>query len=238
MVKRSSASVLCWSRGLLAVTVVVGLVGCGGTPDPIHSPAIHPSETAKNPSDVHTASCDPKLYPCGPFGYQSGDVIPNVAFTGRLKPGDANSTAAIKMSDFFQDKSVKLVALLVAAEWCGPCQQEQGELVDAYAAYKAKNAGVAFFEVLTESTNRSPADLATVDRWTAKKWTNASTGMGNKLITFPVGADPSYTVVPLGLTAYPTQILIQTSDMTIQVLGQGYGPGGALESNINSILGL
>lgn len=199
---------------------------------------IVPEETAKPAA----ATCDGTEYPCGPFGYHSGDVIPNLRFIGRVDAngnGDLTDDPAteIALGDFYKKPGAKVLALLVAAEWCPPCQEEQGELESTWRDYQDQQKPVVFLEVLTQSNDGSPADLDTVTRWTKKKWVDSNTMTSGLKLSFPVAADPTEAVGPYGLSGYPTQLIIDTE--TMQLLDEphsGYGAGW-LGDTIDGALG-
>lgn len=217
---------------LLSAATALLLGACG------EAQTIIPEETAKSGAEAQVATADPKVYPLGPYGFTQDTVIPNLSFVGKAdmnKSGKVNDDSPIRisLSDYYGKPDIKLLVLMVAAEWCGPCNQEQGELVTSYAKVAPK--GVAYLEALTQSTNHSPADMATVDRWTGKAWTDQQTGKGGLFLPFPVVADPTDISEQLGASAIPTQLIVRTSDMQIVVFHQGYGKGW-LEANVNDQL--
>jgi hypothetical protein len=176
-------------------------------------------------------SCIPMPYPSGPYGVVVGQVIDNLQLVGQHDTngdGVVNSLDAIApicLSDYFQNKQIKVLAVLVAAEWCSPCQQEQPELVQSWNNYKTTNAGVAYLEAIIQDKNGNPADITTVDRWSTKF-----------MIPFDMAADPTVALGPYyNIAAFPMQMVIRTSDMTIQWQNNGYSPG-ALESAVNAAL--
>ena len=206
---------------LVAVSLFV-VAGCGA-PD-----MVKPMEMGKGGGGE---ACDATQYPCGPFGYALGSIVDNLQFVGQ-HDDDANGTPTndpilpIKLSDYYRDKGIKVLAVLVAAEWCPPCKAEQPELVKSWNDYQAKKAGVQYFEAIIQQNNGSPADMATVDRWAT-----------TYKLPFDVGADPTVALGPYyNIAAFPMQMVIQTSDMSIQWLNNGYGMG-ALENAIDPLLG-
>ena len=85
-----------------------------------------------------TPACVAKVgqYPPGPFGTMPGSVIANIEMSGR-RDGNASGgisddmLATIKLGDYARP-DVKILALIVGAEWCGPCKAEQPELVQMW----------------------------------------------------------------------------------------------------------
>lgn len=190
---------------------------------------------------------DPSKYPVGPYGFVIGGVIPNLEFVGyKDDNGDGkvtdNTPRKVRLSDYYQDKNIKVLAVLVAAEWCGPCQQEQNELIVSWNAYQKSKAGVAYVEALIESAKKDtagrflPADLETVQRWGNHAWPDRTGKNPAAIIPFPLVADPTVALGPWYPTpAFPMQLVIKTSDMTIQWANNGYGPG-AIEQQIGFVL--
>ena len=223
------------SLDTLSAALVVGCLigaGCGVAPAPMV-----PVENGKGDSTNQAST----KYPAGPYGAQVNDVIANLSFVGKADDnGDGDITndpiRKVQLSDYYNDKSIKVLAILVAAEWCGPCQQEQFELVTSFKKYQAGKSGVAYLEAMIESTNHSPADVGTVDRWAGHAWPNYKDKTMTAKIPFPVVADPTVVLAPYyEYPAFPMQVVIRASDMTIQWQGIGYGPG-ALEGAIDPLL--
>lgn len=199
---------------------------------------IIPEETAKSGAEAVVATNDPKLYPDGPYGFTLDTVIPNLTFVGKRDSNgdgrvDDEKPTQISLSDFYGKKDVKLLAFLIAAEWCGPCNLEQGELVTSYGKLHAE--GVEYLEAVTENNKGAPADIPTLDRWTGKSWTDQQTKKTGLYLPFPTVVDPTKIATMLGASAIPTQLIIRTSDMRIMVFNQGYGKGW-LEANVNDQL--
>ena len=220
---------------LLAATSLLGMAlasGCGAPP-PIS--VDEPAQGAATPlgaahKTTPTNVCDKSAYPCGPFGFLSGEVVANLQLYGRHDDNN-NGTVTddpariIKMSDYYKDKSIKVIAVLVAAEWCGPCQQEQPDLVAAWKKYQTNKSGVAFIEAIIQRKDGTPADLDAVDRWSKQFKT-----------PFDMVADPTVALGPYyNVAAFPMQMVIQTSDMTIQAQNNGYMRGW-IENTVDSLL--
>src|SRR5207244_3255682 len=113
--------------------------------------------------------------------------------------------------------------ILGCAMWCGPCQQEQPQLVAMANQYAAGD--VAFFEGLGQDGALHPADLHDVTTWSERFE-----------LPFLVGADPELVLAPYFLQpAYPMQMVVRTSDMTI--LWQDVGADAAmLKAQIDAAL--
>lgn len=228
------------SRPFGAAAAAALLFAACGTPAPVI-----PVEDGKGGDPLNTV--DPSKYPVGPYGFTVGNVIPNLEFVGyKDDNGDGkvtdNTPRKIRLSDYYQDKNIKALAVLVAAEWCGPCQQEQNELVTSWNKYQQDKKGVAYVEAIIESAKRDssgrflPADLETVQRWGNHAWPDPRGKNPAAIIPFPLVADPTVVLGPWYPTpAFPMQLVIKTSDMTLQWANNGYG-AGALELQIDTVL--
>jgi hypothetical protein len=219
----------------LSVAALVGCSPSGSTSSNL------PDLLGFNPGngpDGSAASCGAGIYPCGPYGSSLGNVIDNLALVGQ-KDDNMNGTPTddpvrpIHFSDYYQDKSLKILVVLVAAEWCVPCQMEQSELITSWQKYQTNKNGVAYLEAIIEDIHHAPADMTTVDRWAGRMWPPS-----NLKIPFDMAADPTVALGPYyDIAAFPMQMVIQTSDMTIQWQNNGYSPG-ALEAAVNTALGI
>jgi thiol-disulfide isomerase/thioredoxin len=194
------------TRIAFAAVLAVGLVACG---------VEKPVEMAKT-GDV-AGQCDASKYPCGPFGYTIDSVIENLELVGRTdsdQSGVVDSGDELKkigLSRYFQDKNIKAVVLVVAAEWCGPCRAEQPSLVATWKSYQSKGGHVAFVQAIVQNNARKPADMTVVDRWST-----------TFKIPFDMVADPTNALGPYyNAAAFPMQMLIRTKDMSIKFQDNG-----------------
>jgi thiol-disulfide isomerase/thioredoxin len=218
-------------KRLLPLSLLVA--ACGGVVAPDA-----PSETKNTPSTNAE-------YPSGPYGYVTGTVVDNLQMVGRIDD-DANLTPTndpirlIKLSDYYQKRDkVKVLVVMVAAEWCGPCRAEQAGVIEMYNQYKEANMGVEFLEAIVQDKNYKPADMATADRWANSKWIEAypytTTGKG-AIIPFPITADPTVALGPYyDVAAFPMQFIIRTSDMQIMWQNNGLA-NAALQNQIDAVL--
>jgi hypothetical protein len=187
---------------------------------------IDPMETPKTSGSM---TCDPMKYPCGPYGYWQGSTIQDVELVGQrdsngngvIDSGDA--VVPIHLSDYFQNKSTKAIFVGVAAGWCGPCKMEQPGLVSASSKYKTQ---VGFLEALIEDASGNPADTTFVDSVWAARYQ----------IPFDLAADPASVLGPYyAQGAFPMQMVIRTSDMSIQYQSNG-APLSEVQTAIDQIL--
>src|SRR5262245_20562881 len=80
-------------------------------------------------------------YPAEPYGYQVDNTIQNIEFLGKVPKSASDDYASLPMqkvslSDFYKSSTAKLLFIVGAARWCGPCNMEAPSikrLGDTYA---------------------------------------------------------------------------------------------------------
>jgi len=203
--------------GLMAVvlgTTALGATGCGAVPG-----TVAPVERGKGGDG---AACDPAAYPCGPFGYESGSVVENMALPARRDTnGDGKyeneAIATVALSEYFQDQKIDVLVINASAEWCKFCNDEQPDLVEiATNKVTGRNyAGrVAVLGVIVEgATAGVPSDMATADKW--RKMHS---------LPFVVAADPGRLMLPYyeDPNVLPMNMIVRTSDMSIRAQFMGH----------------
>ena len=192
--------------GALALaTLVPALAGCPA-PNPVALPDFSTPAGDLAGADLSSV-CN---YPKGPYGTATNSVIANLGF--QIKRNAMGAATAINLGDLHCNSDIKVLAILVSAEWCLPCQAEQPELVQLYSDYAAANKGVAFVEFIVQNNDHSAGDAATLDRWATKFKVN-----------FDMGIDANSALAPFyDPNNFPSEMVIQTSDMTIQATRKGY----------------
>lgn len=180
------------------------------------------------------ATCDPAVYPCGPYGYQPGSVIEDLSLVARVdgngdgKSDETDPVGTIPLSRYFQDKNIYALVMTGSAEWCGPCQAEQPGLKDLYESYQKVGGHLAILETIIQDTNYRPSTIAVADRW-KKRFQ----------LPFDVAADPSVVLSPYyDINAFPMNMVIRTSDMKIVWQSNGGGPESetAMRRQIDAIM--
>jgi hypothetical protein len=192
-------------------------LGCGAAPssnDPGTTTADPPPSNEETPPTVDEP---PALeYPSGPYGKAQGNVFPDVAFEG-YRDGDGEWTT-LHMLDLFDPdgaKGVRGIYVVVAAQWCGVCQQEAMRLPKSYPAWKGR--GARFLMVLGQDNARKPALQSTVDAWQSRFH-----------LPFDVGADPKLEFLPPGATGFPTCYVIDPRTMKIVRVLPGVTSDGSI----------
>ncbi len=185
---------------------LLAVIGCGSPQ------SIDPVETTKDEPTTNAVK-----YPAGPYGYYQGSIVANLTLTGQRdtnKSGviDTGDTITpIHLSDYYNDGKTKVLVVMVAAEWCGPCKAEQPGLVQMWNGYGGHDGEVQFLEAMIQNVQGQPADMTVVDRW-AKTYA----------IPFDMAADPTVALGPYyNVAAFPMQMVIQTKDMSIQWQNNG-----------------
>jgi hypothetical protein len=179
----------------LALATLVALSGCG-------------NNHAQMQNDAGT--CNPAVYPCGPYGYSVGSVIGDLTVTGRIDVNGDGSVLddpiqPISLHDYFANKKIKVLFISLATVWCAPCATEQPSLVQLYDGYKTAGQGVAFLQLILQNGQSMPSSQADVDAW-AQTYS----------IPFDMAYDPQNALAPYYTpTAFPEQLVLRTSNMTL-----------------------
>lgn len=178
-----------------------------------------PTPAAEQPA-VEEPSPEPEpaplAYPDAPYGQVQGSVFPNSQFDG-YRDG-AGEWTKLSMLDYFDptgEKGVRALYVVVAAQWCGVCQQEAARLPRSYPSWKER--GARFLMVLGQDSSRGPATQSTVDAW-----------QGRFELPFDVGADPELKFLPPGATGFPTCYVVDPRTMKIVRVLPGITSDGSI----------
>lgn len=197
------------------IAISLALLGCGSTPN--------------NMPDAGCATA--AQYPCGPYGASQGSVIADLALSGKRDDNMSGSPAddavrPISFADYYKDKDARVLVVLTAAEWCGPCKAEQPSLVSLYQGYQGSAPGqVAFLESIVQDNAGNVAAQLNVDNWTT-----------TYKIPFDMAADPDQALAPYyNVSTFPMQMVIRTRDMTIAWQNNGLA-GSQLKDQIDLVI--
>jgi hypothetical protein len=166
-------------------------------------------------------------YPAGPYGLGKASVIPNLKFYGLHNPSEYPQDLSavpdmepIELAEFYNPTGTgtfraestyrpgelqpTILWIDISAQWCPPCQDESKTVLPAdYTAYHDK--GLEIMLELIEDTKGNDALPKNLWQWTTKYHT-----------AWPAVIDPTRQVDSFFVqSAYPTNILIDTSTMTI-----------------------
>lgn len=209
-------------RRSLLCAALVALTGCGENLAPPF------------PEGQGQAPDSGSQYPAGPYGVTVGDVIPNFGFIGYPSPETStDEERAIELADFwnqtgedtFPEESIfgagepkpTVLAVVLSAVWCGPCQLEAAELLPEEHARYAPRGGQFMLVLVDGPSQGSPAELSQLKAWTSKYETR-----------FPAVIDPKYQLGSLfPSSAFPANILIDTQTMEILEVVSGIPQEGS-----------
>ena len=186
----------------LTLALVLGAAGCGNGSSTADAGGTGGGDMVGNPN----------AYPSGPYGTQVGSTIKDLSL--RVQTGAGGTFADKKLSDYRADYlagKLKVLVIVGAAYWCEPCKAEQPDLVTLSNDYKAKNAGVAFLDVVVEDLAKNAATEMQVNDWAVRY-----------SIPFDLAADPNRVLTPyFDTNTFPNALVIKLSDMTIQFFHSG-----------------
>lgn len=161
-------------------------------------------------------------YPEGPFGVGVGSVVHNFEFVGYTRPDvDKADMEVVSFSDFYNPTGTdvfpedgrawaglpkpKALAISVTAYWCPPCKKEWGEDIPPLQAEFGPKGGMFLLLMSDGNAGGVPPVIDELDSWTS-----------SFDVTAPAVLDPSLDFQPVWVgDAYPQNILVRTSDMTI-----------------------
>lgn len=197
-------------RALAAFVLISVLSACGS-----NAPEIPDELVADVPS------CAAPDYPSEGAGTEVGDVTKNACFVGyrapdRVAPSEEHRET-VALSDYYDPAGTKGVSLLLintAAIWCAACVAEHGYLPERAAELGPR--GLVILSTLFQDGQRSPADMADLERW-----------IENFEPNFPMVADPE---LQLGLYASPDSAPLNmvVDARTMKILRKYIGDQGAV----------
>lgn len=176
--------------------------GSNPNPNPNPPPPQYPGDdiTGNKPKqcDFHDAmaclaSCTPaECYPGSNIGYQErkvgnpgtpGNRIPNMRFLAHQNLDTATATPSsgdlkpVQLSDFYDPTGSKyrIIRLVVAATWCGPCNQEADYIVTNTIPQQVAPDGAVFIQALSDGPSvGTPATQLDLENWITKHQLNFS----------------------------------------------------------------
>jgi peroxiredoxin len=153
-------------------------------------------------------------------GYYGRNIFRFITLNKDLKTGDKYADFSepdvhgqmVKLSDF----KGRLVLLDFWASWCGPCREENPQLVKAYRAFKDRG-----FEILGVSADDNKKFWLEAVQTDSLTWPNVS----------DLSGDQNKAALIYGVSYYPTNFLIDSSGTIIAKDLRG----AALESKLKEI---
>jgi hypothetical protein len=123
----------------------------------------------------------------------------------------------LRVADY---RSKPALAIIIGAQACVPCQNEQPMLVTLYQRDRDR---ASFLEAIVENAAGAPADQALVDAW--------ATRYG---LPFDITADPMGALLPYyDPNSFPTAMVVRTTDLSI--VYQATGPADGLAAALDAI---
>lgn len=172
------------------------------------------------PADKNAPKCVSSLHGT----MEVGDIMEDFEMVGfedtdqdgqmlKLADGSPEIAHRIRLSEYAAMGGYKVIIFVVAAGWCGPCQQETTTNKKLMASYP--NVGI--FQVLFDgATQNTPAKMALT-----KSWIKNLNAVG------AVGADFEKRVVPINTAgSVPLNIIIDAQTRKILLKMNGAPPGG------------
>ncbi|HXU69688.1 MAG TPA: redoxin family protein [Polyangia bacterium] len=194
----------------LAVTVVLGAVGCGAPTDP-------------TPNRAPPSNGD---YPPGPYGYGQGTIMANLNFVGKQSPMNVDYTTLpmqpIDMATVRQN--AKLILIDGAARWCTPCNRDQPNMRQIEQDYASK--GVVTMEVLVEGGYGVAATDDDINRWA-----------NQYQLSGIIAIDPGYALAKYAdVTAFPVYMVVRASNMRVDYMQVDALAASPIEPVLDSLL--
>lgn len=199
-----------------------------GTSDPGVTP---PADTGTAAADTgavadDTGSVDetpptPPPYPDGPYDFKNNSVFPNLTLKGYKDA--AGEWTDISMADYYDpdgSRGITAIYLVVAAQWCPPCDEEASHLPIWWSRdFKDRGAKFVSFVIQTGASPPKPATQATVDQWikAGPRYKHA--------LNFDIAADPTSSSLPkTGSVGLPHNYIINPRTMRIFRVLDGIDP--------------
>jgi hypothetical protein len=174
-----------------------------------------------NTDGVQTYECRHNVcdvaYPAGPYGIKPGNIFPNIGFQG-YKNGDNSDPANwgdLSMVDYYDptgSKGITGIYLVIAAQWCGPCNEEADHLPKWFKTDYSGRGG-QFVSIVYQQQNGSQATQLTTDQW-----------IGKHKINFDIGIDPKNQEIPTGSFGLPHNYIIDPRTMKVYKTVDGIDP--------------
>ncbi|MCA9621234.1 MAG: hypothetical protein KC731_19565, partial [Myxococcales bacterium] len=128
----------------------------------------------------------------------------------------------------------KALVVLISSVWCGPCNQEAAQVLPVeYPTYKPM--GGHFISVMIDGP--TPGDPAKIQHIT--NWANSylSSWAANDGTVYSLVMDPAEKVMPMYEPAFPSNLIVRTSDMRIMYRHTGVAqPGGVFWQTFEGVL--
>jgi len=195
--------------GLFAAVGVVALVtGCSSATNKGDAGVTDPGIDPNNPNKCADKNPAGDCYPTANQGYNprkgqvAGNRIPNFKFIGYRSANGAatpstGDTETIQLADFFDPKGekYKVIRVVVASVWCGPCNQETDYIVQNNLATDLNGQGAVFLQALSDGpVVGTGATLGDLQSWIGNHKSNFTSMLDPQVknlgVFFPASAVP------------------------------------------------
>ena len=169
------------------------------------------------PPGVDTFIPDPPDYPAPPYGKTPGTIIEDHHF---LIPTD---NTIVKLSDYYQHETKKVLLVNASAGWCGACKTEAVELNGTLAEFGPRGFDILY--TLFQDGDGGPPTQEFYEGWIAQYGGDFTTVLDTN---FEMG-------VYFNVEATPMNMLVDLETMEIVWLETGFNPF-ALEGKLDELL--
>ncbi len=178
-----------------------------------------PTDTVKGEDTipVDTFIPEPPDYPAPPYGKTTGTIIEDHSF---LIPTD---NTIVKLSDYYQHETKKVLLINASAGWCGACKQEAGELNNTLAEFGPRGFDILY--TLFEDWNGGSPTQDFYEGWMDQYGGDYTTVLDTN---FEMG-------VYFNVEATPMNMLVDLGTMEIVWLETGFNPF-ALAGKLDELL--
>jgi len=179
-----------------------------------------PTDTVEGedtPPGLDTFIPDPPDYPAPPYGKTPGTIIEDHSF---LIPTD---NTIVKLSDYYQHETKKVLLINASAGWCGACKTEAVELNSTLAEFGPRGFDILY--TLFEDWNGGAPTPEFYDGWVDQYGGDYTTVLDTN---FEMG-------VYFNVEATPMNMLVDLETMEIVWLETGFNPF-ALAGKLDELL--
>jgi len=195
--------------------------GAGGASTGSTSASTGSSGPSSSSSSSGTGSGGCSL-PVGPYGEMPGNTVsPQLVFQGYAdQSAQAGSVALADYFDCDGTKGINAILIDESATWCGPCQDEAGDLVQHEASWQAK--GIRVLTLMVENASSQPATLQTASEWKQAFGLNTA-----------VAADPNFSFYGSGPeVGLPLQLVVDPRTFKIIDRQEGFSGEYSVVENL------
>lgn len=232
--------------------LAMGAIGCGGDTAPGEGDEPEVVQAPDFPEGTgQPAWNDEAAYPAA-TGFDVGAIIPNFKFLGYSNYKDPAVGGELKytqMADYYNptgdgvfpeghvkagQPKPKAIVVLISSVWCPPCQYDAAEVLPGEYSHYQPMGGDIMSVLIDGPTPGDPATIQHVTNWANTYLTDWSAPDGS---VYSLVMDPEGKIMNLYEPAFPSHIIVRTSDMRIMNRLTGVAqPGGLFWQNFEGII--